>query len=141
MKSTRQIAEIICAEIDRIAKGEVRNETVDALDKCTNSLIKLARLEMDFAARNFGANKPLIPLLVSNGDPEPKATLPPPPAPAPVVEVLKSTTAQGQQIEKQIMDCQKQIKAANGTMKTVLADKIKLLQNKLERVESQKGVQ
>ncbi len=65
MKTTKEIAELFCAELDRVAKGEVRKDVIKALDQCSSSLIKLARLEMDFAFRNWTSQPPTIPWISS----------------------------------------------------------------------------
>lgn len=51
MKSTKEIAELFSQEIERIAKGDVRLLVIKGLDRCTNAMIKLARLEMDFQSQ------------------------------------------------------------------------------------------
>lgn len=65
MKTTKEIAELFCNELDRAAKGEVRKDVIVALEKCSNSMIKLARLEMDFAFRNWGEQPPNVPWIAS----------------------------------------------------------------------------
>lgn len=65
MKTTKDIAELFCAELDRAVKGEVRKDVIAALEKCSNSLIRLARLEMDFAFRNWGEQPPSVPWIAS----------------------------------------------------------------------------
>lgn len=65
MKTTKDIAEIFNKEIELIAKGEVRKDVITGLEKCTNSLIKLARLEMDFAWKNWEQQKPNVPWIAT----------------------------------------------------------------------------
>lgn len=127
MKTTKEIAEILFEEIDRVAKGEIRKDVIVALSQCTDSLVKLARLEMDYAVQNWADNKPTIPWL--NGCKEAKhIALPPEP---------QSTSVKGQQIEKQLFDAREQLKTAKGTMQSILTDKIKHLEVSLVRVEQQ----
>ena len=67
MKTTKEIAEIFCAEIEKVAKGEIRKDVIIALEKCTNSLVKLARLEIDYAKLDWKPDDaPTIPWLSSN---------------------------------------------------------------------------
>ena len=133
MKTTKEIAELFCAELDRAAKGEVRNDVVGVMEKCANGLIKLARLEMDFAFRNWGEQPPSIPWIAT------KSVIAVPSLPVPPKEPQWNPTAKtsrGQQIEKEILNAKKQLESASGAMEQILTDKIKLLQNKLERAEA-----
>lgn len=138
MKTTKDIVEIFCGEIDRIAKGEVRKDVITALEKCSNSLVKLARLEMDFAFRNWGEQPPTIPWMASKVQADAQTVVEPPPKPTQELATVEARTSRGQHIEKEIKNAQKELKTATGTMKTILTDKINLLRNKLERAEAQK---
>jgi hypothetical protein len=66
VKTTKEIAELFCDELDRIAKGEVRISVITGLDKCSNALVKLARLEMDYAWKDWDGNKPEVPWVASS---------------------------------------------------------------------------
>jgi hypothetical protein len=138
MKTTKDIAEMFSAEIDRIAKGEVRTNIIRGLSECSEQMIKLARLEMDFAFRNWGEQPPSIPWISS----KPLLALPEPRPPRQIEKAAAhtptATTSRGQQIEKEIVAAQKQLATASHTMKGILTDKINLLQNKLERAESER---
>ncbi len=135
MKTTKEIAELFCAELEHIAKtGEVRSSRIRGLGECSDALIKLARLEMDFAFRNWGEQPPSIPWMAT----KPMLALAVPPEKPEPRNTPTASTSRGQQLEKEIENAQKQLKTANATMKTILTDKINLLQNKLERAEAQK---
>lgn len=133
MKTTKDIAELFFAELERAAKGDVRKEVIGAMEKCSNSLIKLARLEMDFAFRNWGDQPPQVSWITTR----PLGAMRELPTEN-QLPIPKASTARGQQIEKEIENARKQLTTANGTMKTILTDKINLLQNKLERAEAQR---
>ena len=145
MKTTKEIAELFSSEIDRIAKGEVRTNIIRGLSECTDQMIKLARLEMDFAFRNWGEQPPNVPWITTKPMvkeiEEPHAIVKTTPLNLNVGtgrNLNHASTSRGQQIEKEIENAQKQLRTATGAMKTILTDKINLLQNKLERAEAQK---
>jgi hypothetical protein len=135
MKTTKDIAEIFCSEIDRISKGEIRKDVITALEKCSNSLVKLARLEMDFAFRNWGEQPPAIPWLATKAINAIPAELPEHLPPS------QAATTRVKQLEEEIANVQKQLKTATPTMKTILKDKMTLLQSKLARVDAQQAVE
>lgn len=132
MKKTKEIAELFFSEMDRVAKGEIRKDVIVALSQCTDSLVKLARLEMDYAVQNWASNKPEIPWLNSSAETK---QLSAPPATAKAEFKPQSKIVKGQQIEKQLFDAREQLKSATGTMRTILTDKIKHFESSLGRAE------
>lgn len=136
MKTTKDIATILFEEIERVSKGEVRKDVIAGITKLTDGLVKLARLEMDFSFRNYGEQQPDVPWIASRPALvcETVKSESPIPLPAP-----KATTKRGQDIEKQIEVTQAKLRASDCTpaLKRILDDKLKLLQNQLERAEIQ----
>lgn len=84
MKTTKDIAELFSQEIERISKGEIRKDVIEGLEKCSNAMISLARLEMDYAWKEWETIRPNVPWLSSHT--ESKLKSPPTPEPKPVVK-------------------------------------------------------
>jgi len=121
MKTTKDIAELFTAEIERIAKGEVRKDVIGGLERCSNALIKLARLEMDFAWKDWDVQAPNVPWL-STKSREPA-----------VIGNGQLPSTRIKALCAEIENCQKQMVKATPTMKAILEDKIKAFQAKLDR--------
>lgn len=131
MKTTKDIAELFTQEIDRIAKGDVRKEVITGLEKCSNALIKLARLEMDFAWKAWENQQPNVPWLATQALPST-----PPVKPA-IKEGAEPVSVRRQSLLKTMEECQKQLRNATPTMETILNDKIEVLQGKLSRLDQE----
>ncbi len=135
MKTTKDIAELLSAEIERIGKGEVRKDVITGLERCSNALIKLARLEMDFAWRDWSLQPPSVPWLsthAKNGHAARALPAPSEETSSTTEDAVKMTTRQ-RDLSNQIVDCQKQMKGAGPTLKAILKDKITNLMQKLEQ--------
>lgn len=126
MKTINQIAEILSTQIDIAAKGQANVEQADVVIKSTDMLIKLARLQIEVGQMDWAAMGD-VPVLPDSSKP------------VPLLESPTSRSSRGQQIEKEIANVNKQLEnpKINGTMKTILTDKLNLLQNKLERAVAQ----
>lgn len=81
MKTTKDLAEMMFAELDRVSRGEVRKEVIAATTKLMDGLVKLARLEMDHSFRIYGDRQPDVPWLASRNA-EAEASAAPPRAPS-----------------------------------------------------------
>lgn len=132
MKTTKEIAQLFCDEIERIGKGEVRKDVISGLEKCAGSLIKLARLEMDFAWRNWENQKPNVPWL-STAASSPEL----PDNSKPNNGDTDTPSKRRQDILNSITQAQKEMKKATPTLKAILEDKIRKLMDKLEVVQNQ----
>lgn len=139
MKTTKDIAELFSAEIERIAKGEVRQDVILGLERCSNSLIKLARLEMDFAWKNWENQQPNVPWLSTKSKDAPmQIEVAREPAPSPrsrnhEPQVMPDDQPQRGTVSNRVIDLEREIVAADkelrapgtsNSRKLILQDKI-----------------
>lgn len=122
MKTTKELAELIGKEVELIAKGEVRKDVITGLERCSNTLIKLARLEMDFAWKNWENQQPNVPWLSTKARAavveEPEDEPEPEPEPSPTSNRIRD-------LEKQMDEVNDKLKAnPSATMRKILNDKL-----------------
>lgn len=131
MKTTKDIAEMFSLEIERISRGEVRLEVIGGLERCSNAMIKLARLEMEYAWRDWGASPPSVPWVASSGGGV---------MGLPDIADGKRVRASSDGIAQRVGDLEQQIKGAQKeldnhpteTMRGILKDKIRKWQDKID---------
>ena len=149
MKTTKEMAELFSAEMDKIATGEVRKDVICGLEKCANALVKLARLEMDYAWKNWEGTKPSVPWVASSLLPvssqEPAA---PPSATAAEAPAPNRVTVKPKAVSQRIEDLKREMAAAtaelanpktSATMRQILQDKVQAWSNKIAFFENTKG--
>jgi hypothetical protein len=144
MKTTKDIADLFSSEIERIAKGEVRKDVILGLERCSNALIKLARLEMDFAWKNWENQQPNVPWLSTKAkdapkqiavEREPEPTHNSEPVPAPRVRLAAGAmSSRITDLEEQVIAANKELHnpATSVTNRTILQDKIQAWQDKIK---------
>ena len=128
MKTTKDLAEISTQEIERISKGEVRKDVIQGLDQCCNALIKLARLEMDYAWRDWNGRAPNVPWMATKAidvQQEPHS--------AQQITPSVQLSTQSRDLATQVEATKQQLKTASGTMKQILTDKLVQLSEKYNR--------
>lgn len=142
MKTTKDIAELFSAEIDRIGKGEVRTTVIAGLEKCSNAMIKLARLEMEYAWKDWGARPPNVPWIASSAGPtaveSPHRSEPlkvSAESPAPRVKASKDGVSERvNELEAEIEKAKAalELKDCTSTLRAILQDKIQKWQDKID---------
>ena len=154
MKTTKEIAELFCAELDRIGAGKVRKDVIAGLERCSNAMVKLARSEMDYAWKNWDGNKPCVPWVASSVNVERTLKAPQLEKAAEEARTIKETASEydvrvvPKAVSVRIQDLQKEIDAAEAelkdpkstaTIKRILQDKIQSWTNKIEFLQHTKG--
>lgn len=142
MKTTKEIAELFCAELDRLAKGEVRIGVITGLDKCSNALVKLARLEMDYAWRDWSERAPAVPWVSSS------LAKPKPVEAVKEQKLIPRVHASPDGVSSRITDLEKEIEAAQKemanpktttTMRHILEDKVQKWTDKIAFLNATKS--
>lgn len=138
MKTTKEIAELFCDEMDRLAKGEVRIGVITGLDKCSNALVKLARLEMDYAWKDWDGGKPEVPWVSSSLMEGKTKRLPEPPPPAKPKSVTSGRIAD---LEREIEAAKSELANPNtrNTMRLILENKVQKWQDKIVFLTETRG--
>ena len=133
MISIKTLAEGLSRQLESALAGKADARQADVVCKSVDSIIKLARLQIELCEIDWAASdeKPLIEM-----EPNLKAIASPPPI---VMDKFKPTadSVKGQQIERNLFDARQQLLKATPTMQKILNDKIKHLEISLARAESQ----
>lgn len=141
MKTTKDIAELFSDEIERIAQGEIRKDVISGLERCSNALVKLARLEMDYAWKAWDDQKPEVPWLGTaskrESDQTPKKIQDKPQDAMTnairegVDEILGSKKEIADKLQVAIKALEKARKNGQTTLVCILEDKVEKLQHEL----------
>jgi hypothetical protein len=135
MKTTKEIAELFCDELDRLAKGEVRIGVITGLDKCANALVKLARLEMDYAWRDWSERGPAVPWVASSLVEKPKQL------PEPIAKPKSVMSGRIADLEREIEAAKSELANPNtrDTMRIILEDKVQKWEDKIAFLNANKS--